>query len=358
MHSIDARFTGASQLMIDLRSDTVTQPSAGMRAAMANAEVGDDVLDGDPTTQKLERMVAERLGKEAALFFPTGSMANQAAVWVHSTPGTEILLDADAHIVHWEMAAAAALAGVQVRPVRGESPVMTAADLQAAVRAPSAHAPETSLVCLENTHNGAGGMITPLGELRALEQVARLLRLPVHLDGARLWNAHIASGTSLADFAACADTVMVSFSKGLGAPVGAALVGPREVIVRAHRVRKRLGGGMRQSGVLAAAALYGLEHHLESLSADHENAQQFGRAIDGVAGARVVAPQTNIVMIDLPAPVASTVVAQAAERGVRISQWTFTRVRAVMHRDATAAQVTEAAQLVAQTLERVCLAAT
>lgn len=343
--------------MIDLRSDTVTRPSAGMRAAMANAEVGDDVLDGDPTTQQLERVVAERLGKEAALFFPTGSMANQAAVWVHSTPGTEILLDADAHIVHWEMAAAAALAGVQVRPVRGESPVMTAADLRAAIRAPSAHAPETSLVCLENTHNGAGGMITPINELRELQQVAHTLAVPVHLDGARLWNAHIASGTPLADFAACADTVMVSFSKGLGAPVGAALAGSRDAIVRAHRVRKRLGGGMRQTGVLAAAASYGLEHHLHDLARDHENAQQFARTVDGAGGARVVAPHTNIVMIDLPAPVAADVVAQVAEHGLRISQWTFTRVRAVMHRDVTADQVDEAAQLLVRTLERVCRAA-
>ncbi len=343
--------------MIDLRSDTVTRPSAGMRAAMANAEVGDDVLDGDPTTQQLERVVAELFGKEAALFFPTGSMANQAAVWVHSTPGTEILLDADAHIVHWEMAAAAALAGVQVRPVRGKHPVMTAADLQAAIRAPSAHAPETSLVCLENTHNGAGGMITPLVDLRALEQVARSLRVPVHLDGARLWNAHIATGTSLADFASCSDTLMVSFSKGLGAPVGAALIGSRDAIVRAHRVRKRLGGGMRQTGVLAAAALYGLERHLAALAVDHENAQQFARAIDGAAGARVVAPHTNIVMIDLPAPLAAEVVAQVAEHGVRISQWTFTRVRAVMHRDVTAEQVKKAAETLARTLERVCMAA-
>ncbi len=343
--------------MIDLRSDTVTRPSPEMRAAMANAEVGDDVLDGDPTTQQLERVVAERLGKEAALFFPTGSMANQAAVWVHSTPGTEVLLDADAHIVHWEMAAAAALAGVQIRPVRGDKAVMTAADLQAAVRAPSAHAPETSMVCLENTHNGAGGMITQLDELRALQAVAHTLRVPVHLDGARLWNAHIATGTSLADFADCADTVMVSFSKGLGAPVGAALVGSRDDIVRAHRVRKRLGGGMRQSGVLAAAALYGLQHHLADLARDHDNAQVLARAVDGVAGARVVAPQTNIVMIDLPAPVAAELVAQMAELGVRISQWTFTRVRAVMHRDVSAEQVAHAAQVLARALSRVCLAA-
>ncbi len=339
--------------MIDLRSDTVTRPSAAMREAMATAEVGDDVLDGDPTTQRLERAVAERFGKESALFFPTGSMANQAAVWVHSTPGTEILLDADAHIVHWEMAAASALAGVQIRPVRGNTPVMTAADLRAAIRAPSAFAPEVSLVCLENTHNGAGGMITPLHELRAMQEVALSLRVPVHLDGARLWNAHVATGTPLADFASCADTVMVSFSKGLGAPIGAALMGSQDAMVRAHRVRKRLGGGMRQSGILAAAALHGMEHHLRGLAQDHENARLFAQAIDGVAGVQVVAPQTNIVMIDLPAPVAAELVARLVGDGVRISQWTFSRVRAVMHRDVTTEQVAEAARAFARGLARV-----
>ncbi len=336
--------------MIDLRSDTVTQPSAGMRAAMASAVVGDDVLDGDPTTRELEARVASLLGMEAALFFPTGSMANQAAVWVQTTPGTEILLDADAHIVHWELAGAAALAGVQIRPVRGAAPVMTAMELETAVRAPSAHAPETSLVCLENTHNGAGGMVTPLTELRALREVAVRLRVPVHLDGARLWNAHIATGETLADLASCADTVMVSFSKGLGAPVGAALAGSRDVIVRAHRARKRLGGGMRQSGVLAAAALYGLDLHLGELARDHEAAVVLAAALDGVGGARVVAPQTNIVMVDLARPCAAEVVTQAASVGVRVTQWTHQRVRLVTHRDVSAERVAIAAARLGEVL--------
>lgn len=335
---------------LDLRSDTVTKPSAAMRAAMAGAVVGDDVLDGDPTTRALEARVAELLGKDAALFFPSGSMANQAALWVHTTPGTEVLLDADAHIVHWEMAGAAALAGVQIRPVRGASLVMTATELQASIRAPSPHAPETSLVCVENTHNGAGGVVTPVEELLAIRAVAKELRVPVHMDGARLWNAHVATGTSLAAFGACADSVMVSFSKGLGAPIGAALAGSAEFIRKAHRVRKRFGGGMRQSGVLAAAALYGVEHHMAGLADDHHNAQVLAAALDGAAGATVVPPDTNIVMCDLPVPCAAEVVAGAAERGVLMSPWTRSRVRAVVHRDAPGERVAAAGQVVREVI--------
>lgn len=336
--------------LLDLRSDTVTRPTAAMRRAMAAAEVGDDVLDGDPTTRRLEAVVAERLGKERALFFPSGSMANQAAIWVQSTPGTEILLDADAHIIHWEIAATAALCGVQVRPIRGATSVFRAPDLVAGIRAPSIHAVEPSMVCLENTHNGAGGAVTPLGALRDLAEVARGLHLPVHLDGARLWNAAVASGTSLADFAACADTVMVSFSKGLGAPVGACLAGSQDVITQAHRARKRFGGGMRQSGILAAGALYGLEHHVDRLAEDHEAATYLAQLVDGIGGATVIRPDTNIVMIDLPRPCADDVVARAAAHGVRLSKWHNSRVRAVAHLDAPIGLIAEHGPKVAQAL--------
>src|SRR5829696_8369577 len=199
---------------IDLRSDTVTRPTPAMRRAMAEAEVGDDVLDGDPTVRRLEARVASLLGKEAGLFFPSGTMANQVAVWVHTTPGTEVLLDAGAHIVNWEMAGAAALAGVQVRPVvPGDGrAVASALDLERALRPRSPHAPLATLICVENTHNGAGGMISTVTELAAMRAVADEARLPVHMDGARLWNAHLATGTPLADFARTADTVMLSFS--------------------------------------------------------------------------------------------------------------------------------------------------
>jgi len=342
-------------MLIDLRSDTVTKPTPAMRRAMTEAEVGDDVLDGDPTVRRLEARVAELLGKEAALFFPTGTMANQTGIAVSSSPGTEALLDANAHIIHWEMAGAAAICGVQVRGVTpGDGRhVMNAEDLERTIRPPSIHAPSASLVCVENTHNGAGGKVTPLAELRALRAVADGHALPVHMDGARLWNASAATGTPLADFAACAHTVMLSFSKGLGCPVGAILVGDAATMKRAHMVRKRLGGGMRQSGILAAAALYALDAHLARLPEDHSNAKRFADRVDGAAGARVVPPDTNIVMIDLPAGVTSGAVAAAAKGdGVLISPWSNSRVRAVAHLDVDTATVTRAADVVRTAIER------
>jgi threonine aldolase len=340
--------------VIDLRSDTVTRPTIAMRRAIADAEVGDDVLDGDPTVRRLEAQVAAMLGKEAALFFPSGTMANQTAVWVHTSPGTEVLLDAGAHIVNWEMAGAAALAGVQVRPVAaGEGrAVASAADLERAIRPRSPHAPLATLVCVENTHNGAGGMITSVAELAAVRDVAQASGLPVHMDGARLWNAHVATEAPLADVARTADSVMLSFSKGLGCPVGAILVGDASLVERAHMVRKRLGGGMRQSGILAAAALYALEHHLDRLAEDHEAARRFAGIVAGADGARVVAPDTNIVMVDVPAGTTSAAVtARAAEQGVRITPWSATRIRAVTHLDVDLAAVTRAAEVVRSAIE-------
>ena len=340
--------------MIDLRSDTVTMPTPAMRRAMAEAEVGDDILDGDPTVRRLQERVAAMLGKEAALFFPSGTMANQTGVAVLSQPGTEALLDANAHIIHWEMAGAAAICGVQVRGVVAGAGrlVMGADDLERTIRPPSIHAPAASLVCFENTHNGAGGKVTPIEELRALREVASAHGLPVHMDGARLWNASAATGTTLADFARCADTVMLSLSKGLGCPVGAMLVGDAPVMSRAHMVRKRLGGGMRQSGILAAAALHALDTHLERLPQDHANARLFADHVEGAAGAQVVSPDTNIVMIDLPAGMTSgDVVARAKANGVLLSPWNATRVRAVTHLDADRDAVTTAAKVVREAIE-------
>jgi threonine aldolase len=342
----------SSTQRIDLRSDTVTRPTPAMRRAMADAEVGDDVLDGDPTVRRLEARVCELLGKERALFFPTGTMANQSGLWLLATRGTEILLDANAHIIHWEFAGAAALVGCQIRPVAPTGLVMSAADLAAAVRPPSVHAPSASLVCVENTHNGAGGKVTPLAELRAIRDVAQRHGLPVHMDGARLWNAAAATGASLADLAACADTVMVSFSKGLGAPVGAALAGSAAAMADAWSVRKRLGGGMRQSGILAAAVLHALEHHLPRLSEDHENARELARLLDGAGGARVVPPDTNIVMVDLPDGVdAFDLVKRAADAGVLVTPWHRSRIRAVTHLDAPRAAVVQAGERIAGLLD-------
>lgn len=342
------------RMPIDLRSDTVTRPTAAMRAAIAAAEVGDDERDGDPTMRRLEDRVAALLGKEAALFFPSGVMANQAAVWVHCPRGTEVLVDVDAHLVHSEIAGVAALSGVQVLPVRPSGLVMNAEDLRAALRPISRYYPAASLVCVENTHNGAGGVVMPIDALAEIRAVADGRGLPVHMDGARLWNASVASGVTLSAFASYADTVMVAFSKGLGAPIGAALAGSREAMERAWTARKLFGGAMRQSGILAAAVLHALDHHVDRLADDHENARVLARAIDGAGGATVVPPDTNIVMVDLPPGRAARPVVDAAEaRGVLVAEWSATRIRMVTHLDVSAADAALAAEIVRDILEHV-----
>jgi len=322
-----------------------------MRQAMANAEVGDDERDGDPTTRKLEARVAELLGKEAALFFPSGVMANQAAVWMFAARGTEVMLDVDSHIVEGEIAGVAALSGAQVYPVHGTNGPMTAEDLRRDLRPQSRYSPMPSMVCVENTHNTAGGKIIPTSELRAIRAVAAERHLPVHMDGARLWNASVASGTSLAEFGSTVDTVMVAFSKGLGAPVGAALAGRRGVMEGAWTARKLFGGAMRQSGVLAAAALYAIDNHMERLAVDHENARNLARSLEGVAGVRVVPPDTNIVMVDLaPGDSAARVAGAAAQEGVRVAQWSPTRIRMVTHLDVSADDCARAADVMRKIL--------
>ena len=337
--------------MIDLRSDTVTRPSQAMRDAMANAVVGDDVLDGDPTVRALEAEVAALLGKEAALYFPSGTMANQTAIWILADAGTEALVDARSHIYDWEGAGAAAFRGVQVRPIVPVGDTLRADDVTRGVRAPSRHAPRATLLCIENTHNGAGGMVTPLPELQAVADAGRAAGLQIHMDGARLWNAHVAAGAPLHELARVADTVMVSFSKGLGAPVGAALAGSAALMASAWGVRKRFGGGMRQSGIIAAAALFGVRQNLSRLHLDHANAATFAQLVNGAGGARVVPPQTNIVMIDVRAgqPV-DAVVAAAHAAGVAISDWSPTRLRAVFHLDVSAADAYDAGRIVAAAL--------
>lgn len=324
-------------MAIDLRSDTVTKPTPGMRAAMASADVGDDERDGDPTTRRLEERVAKMLGKEDSLFFPSGVMANQAAVWLLVPRASEVLADVDAHIVHSEIAGVAALGGAQILPVVPSGRVMSAEDLRRAFRPRSRYYPAPGLVCVENTHNGAGGLVVPLADFCEICSVARENGVPVHLDGARLWNASIASGASLAELSAPADTVMVDLSKGLGAPIGAMLAGTREAMERAWTARKLFGGAMRQSGVLAAAAIYALDHQLERLADDHENARAMAAALNGIPGVEIVEPDTNIVMVDLVAGQAvANIVAAAREHGVLVSEWSSTRIRLVTHIDVTA----------------------
>jgi threonine aldolase len=307
-----------------------------MRRAIAEAEVGDDVLGDDPTVARLERDAAALLGKGAALFFPTGIMANETALQLHSRPGRELVCEASCHFIDWEHGGPAALAGLMPRPFQAPDGMATAALIEPLLRAGSAHQSRTGVIALENTHNAAGGRVLPLDRMREIRDLAVRHGVPVHLDGARLWNAAAATGTPESAWAELADTVMVSFSKGLGCPVGSLLAGDAEAIAEARIVRRRLGGGMRQSGVLAAAALYALEHHRPRLAEDHTRARRLADGLQGLDRVRVVEPDTNIVMIDLTGSgLDSGAVVQAmAARGVLVVPFTPLRVRAVLHLDA------------------------
>jgi len=324
---------------VDLRSDTVTRPTRAMREAMAAAPVGDDVLDGDPTVARLERAVARRLGKEAALFFPSGCQGNQTALAVHARPGTEVVCDDRAHVLHYELGAPAVVSGAQLRPVPTRDGIPSAEAWEAAVRPGDRYHPETSLLWVENTHNLHGGVAVPVEVLREVREVADRRGLPVHLDGARLWNAAAATGTPLPEYAGCAETVMVTLSKGLGCPVGSLLAGSREAISKAWTVRKRLGGGMRQAGILAAAGLHALEEapeeHLGALEGDHRRARRLAEGCAEIPGLDAGVPDTNIVMLGVrqPAPSAGRLEAALGERGIRMIAMGSARLRAVTHRD-------------------------
>jgi len=322
---------------VDLRSDTVTKPTAGMREAMARAEVGDDVFGEDPTVNRLQETVAELLGKEAALFVPSGTMSNQIAIKCHTQPGDEVILERDSHSFHYEGGGPALLSGVQLHPLPGERGVITAAQVAAAVRPGDHHYPRSRLVCLENTHNRAGGTIFPLEAIGEIRQVADRHGLRMHLDGARLWNAAVATGISEREFAAPFDSVSVCLSKGLGAPVGSLLVGSREFIHLAHRYRKVFGGGMREVGILAAAGLYALAHHRQRLADDHRRARRLAEALAELPGASVdlESVQTNMVFVDVgPSGMeAAEVVAKVREQGVLCLALGPSVIRLVTHLD-------------------------
>ncbi|MDP9409790.1 MAG: low-specificity L-threonine aldolase [Actinomycetota bacterium] len=287
--------------MIDLRSDTVTRPTEGMRRAMLEAPVGDDVFGEDPTVNRLEEYVAELLGKEAALYAPSGTMTNQIGLHVGTGRGDEVLLHEGAHIFVYEVGAPALLSSVQLRTLSGEKGVIDPDTLRAVVRPDNVHFPRTRLLCLENTHNTAGGTVYPLEDFAAVASAARELGLKVHLDGARLFNAQAATGIPAREWCEHADTVSVCSSKGLGAPVGSLLAGDEETIGEARRARKAFGGGMRQAGMIAAAALYAFEHHVERLAEDHERARNLA---DGLreAGYAVEPPETNLVLVEVERP--------------------------------------------------------
>ena len=325
--------------MIDLRSDTVTQPTPAMRAAMMAAPLGDDVLGDDSAVTTLERTIAAMLGKEAGLFVPSGTMANQLAIRCHCESGDEIIAHGESHIIHYETGAPAALSGCMIRPLDGARGLFDADAVHAAIRNRDIHSPRSRLVVVENTHNRGGGSVWPISQFRAVSAAAREHGLAVHVDGARLFNACAAAGYSAAEFVRDADSVSVCFSKALGAPVGSALVGPRDLIDRARRFRKMLGGGMRQSGFLAAAAIHALDHHVQRLAVDHTRAKELANRMDGIWGVTVNPPlreiESNMVFFDLAPSLgdAREFCARLLAAGVAMIPMGARRVRAVMHLD-------------------------
>jgi len=341
---------------IDLRSDTVTHPTAAMRQAMAEAEVGDDVIERDPTCEALQRRVAEILGMEEALFMPSGTMSNQIGLRLHCKPGDEFLCEAGCHIYNYEQGAFAQLSGLVARTVEGQAGVLSVDQLRGLIRPENDHLVRTRLVCLENTHNRGAGKIQPYDQLVAICQWAREHGLRTHLDGARLWNAAAATGISEAQWARHFDTVSVCFSKGLGAPVGSALAGPRELIREARRHRKLLGGGMRQAGVLAAAALYALEHHRQRLVEDHAHAQLLAEAVRQAEGLSLWPSdvETNIVImrVDPLLGTAAQFVAELKTQGVLALAISPQQVRLVTHLDVTEAQCRRASEAILHTAQR------
>ncbi|MEM9693502.1 MAG: threonine aldolase family protein [Myxococcota bacterium] len=316
--------------VFDLRSDTVTRPTPGMRRAMAETAVGDDVYGEDPTVSALQDRVASLLGKEAALFMPSGTMANQVALLCQTRPGDEVIVGRGAHCAFYESGAGGAFAGVQFEQTPG--PLVEPEQVEDALKPRAYYCPRTSLLALENTHNRGGGIAVAPRALARVAEVARRHELAVHLDGARLWNASVALDVRPAALAEPFDTVSVCFSKGLGAPVGSMLCGTRALIDEALRYRKMLGGGMRQVGILAAAASYALDHHFERLALDHEAARRLGTRLAAMDGVSVLPVSTNIVLADV-ASSAARVQEQAEARGVRLSAFGPKQVRMVTHLD-------------------------
>ncbi|MBV8762437.1 MAG: aminotransferase class I/II-fold pyridoxal phosphate-dependent enzyme [Deltaproteobacteria bacterium] len=345
--------------MIDLRSDTVTRPTQAMRKAMADAEVGDDVYGEDPTVIRLQERVAALLGKEAALFVPSGTMANQVALAAATRHGDEVIIGVGAHCWRYESGALAALAGCQTQVI-GTDGTFTAADVRAAYKPEDPYGAATRVVAVENTHNAMGGIVWDRARLAEVTAASHALGMWNHLDGARIWNAAVAQGASERELADGFDSVSVCLSKGLGAPAGSVIAGPRDFIKKCHRLRKMYGGGMRQAGILAAGGLHAVEHHRARLAEDHANAKALAEGLAGARGVRVLAPQTNIVMIDLERGTTAQAIERAKAQGVMIGAMRVDarshpgelantqRIRAVVHLDVDRAAVSRAAQVIAE----------
>jgi threonine aldolase len=341
--------------MIDLRSDTVTQPSPAMREAMARADVGDDVYGEDPTVNRLQEVGASLVGKKAALFVPSGTLANQLCLRVHGDPGQEVIVEGRSHIVRYEQGAASALAGVQLHWVNGAQGLMTAEQVEAAIRPKDPYSIRTALICLENTHNAGGGTVYPLPTVQAIRAVASRHSLPMHLDGARLFNAVVASGIPAADYARHFETVTFCLSKGLGAPAGSLIATDDSgVLERLRRFRRMYGGAMRQAGILAAAGLYALDHNIQRLAEDHANARRLAALLQQIP-ALSINPDTvptNILFFDLNSSRLSVAefVGALKQEGVLLNAVGKKTCRAVTHLDVSADAIKRAAAIVARVL--------
>ena len=337
---------------IDMRSDTVTKPTAGMRRAMAEAEVGDDMSGEDPTVNRLESLVAELLGKEAAVYACSGTQSNQMGVRTHCQPGDELLIETFGHIANFEQGAPAALSGVTCRLINGEHGMLDVFDLEGKIRADNQHLCVSRLVCLENTTNVGGGRVYPMEQIDRVCHWAHHHGLKVHLDGARLFNAVVASGNSAAEICRHIDTISICFSKGLGCPMGSILVGSKTDIARARRVRKLFGGALRQAGIVAASALYALEHHVDRLQVDHDNARAFAEALHAIDGITLEPSEveTNLVFFNVDPELgnAAQLSAKLKQRGVRIGASGPQRLRGCTHLDVDRAMVLQAAEAIAE----------
>ena len=327
---------------VDLFSDTVTKPTKEMRRFMCEAEVGDEQKHEDPSVNQLQEMVAELLGKDAALFLPSGTMCNEIALRVHCRPGEEMIAHRSAHPIHFETGGPAALAGVNVQGLDGPRGMYDAATLEAAIRPENRHMPRSRLVWVEQTSNLGGGSIWPLSQIRAVTDVARRHRLSTHIDGARLMNAVVASRIAARQWADPFDTAWIDFTKGLGAPVGAAIAGSRDFIAEAWRCKQQMGGAMRQAGIIAAGGIYALRHHVERLAEDHANARRLAEGLATLPGVKLdpASVETNLVFFDLTGSVdAATAVARLLTHGVRMGALGPRTIRAVTHLDVTAAGI-------------------
>lgn len=328
---------------IDLRSDTVTKPTPDMRRAMAEAEVGDDVFGEDPTVNALQEKVAKILRKETAIFVPSGTMANQLAIKSHTQPGDEVIIEGTSHPFNFEGGAGAALSGVQFNCLKGVRGILEVSQVEEAIRPLDHHFPVTRLICLENTHNRGGGSIYPIEKISEIHQLAKAKGLVIHLDGARLWNASVATGIKPYEYAQWADSVSVCLSKGLGAPIGSLVTGSKTFIDRVHRFRKMFGGGMRQAGIIAAAGIYALDHHIERLKEDHRNAKRLAFGLKEFKGVFIKPEdvETNIIIFDVSQSgmTAPQVTEAMKKEGVLIHAFGKTQIRLVTHLDVTSEEI-------------------